>query len=87
MTLQAKRAQVAQVAFAAPFDNRHDMIRVPQTLPRAGSDAPFLKNACAYRAAKPLDVNPLGGAIQAAYGTDPSIALEDFVTHVPWIRP
>ncbi len=66
---------IRQITFSATFDDRHNMISVPERLTRAR--LPFGTSPYACRPAQLAKMADLGDTIDAAMGTDAAIPLKD----------
>jgi hypothetical protein len=79
VAFEAQRAQVGEVAFAASFDDRHDVICVPEALAGLRLHSPRRQQPNPRRTALPLDVMPLRHAVDPAKGTEASVAIEHLI--------
>jgi hypothetical protein len=82
VTLEAQRAEVRKVAFAAAFGDWHDVVGIPQALAGTGADAPFKAGPRPGDTAHPLQMTPSGQAIGSTYGAYRAIAFEHFLAQV-----
>jgi hypothetical protein len=82
MTLEAKRADVREVAFAATFGYRNDVVGIPQAFAKAGTDAPFGARTGTGNSAHSFEMMPCGDAIDTADGANTAIALQDFLAEM-----
>ena len=85
MALQAQRADVRQVAFAAALNDRCDMVGIPQCPARIDLNAPFVPGPQPCRSAQLSEVVIRGLAIGAANSAYAPVALEDLFPNVPGI--
>ena len=58
MALEAQRADVLQVTLAPAFDDRDNMVRIPETFAPARSQTPFAASFQACRAPQAAKVAP-----------------------------
>jgi hypothetical protein len=83
VTFQTKRSHIREIALAAAFSDRHNVIRIPKRF--SSSQSPFSHGLRSCRTAKTLDVIQLRHAVQAALGTYPAIALQNAFAQMAWI--
>ena len=83
MALQAESAHVAEVAFAAAFDDRDDVVGIPERF--AAFESPSGDGFLARATTETANVGVLGHAICSAFGADPFIAFEDAVAQMTGI--
>ncbi len=82
MALQAKSADVGQIAFASALHNRDDVIGVPQAFPSPWAQTPCEQRLELRRSAQPLQL-PFGTeAIDTADGADAAVALQHFFAEI-----
>jgi hypothetical protein len=75
MALQAQSAHVREVAFAATFAHRNNVIGIPKRL--SAAHLPAFAGLEARRSSKASDAVPLGDTIDPAGGADASIAFKN----------
>src|SRR5262249_14591866 len=76
---------IVEIAFASTFNDRHDMVGMPQGSGWIHSEtrgflSPFPAGQATKPAAQLFSINP-------AFGADAPVALEDFLSEVSRIRP
>ena len=76
MALQAQGADVLEIAFAAAFHHRNDMVGIPKAFPGAGAESPIEKSFQPRRAAQAFQLPLCMQAIDAATGADAAIAFQ-----------
>ncbi len=85
MAGQTEGPDVAKVAFAAALADRNDVVRVPETFPVYGFQAPIVEHqgpACATRALQPAQRLQ---CVDAANGASATVAREDPLAKISWI--
>jgi hypothetical protein len=82
VTLQAQRADVFEIALAASFHHRNDMVGVPQAFSRSGPETPIEQGFQARAAAQSFELALGIQAIDAAGGANPSVAYQYFFTKI-----
>jgi|KBSMisStaDraftv2_1062788.scaffolds.fasta_scaffold06003_5 hypothetical protein len=87
MAAQAKSTDVGEIAFAAPVNNRHDVVSVPEGFARTGAKSPVLEKHLAVGASCETEFPREGHRVDAATGTDAAITLKNFFTQVCGLRP
>ena len=85
MTLQTQGADVLEVALASAFHHRNDMIGVPESFPRARTQAPVEKGLQAAGTAQAFQLLLCVQAIDATKSANSTISFQYFVAQVPRI--
>ena len=85
MTLQAQRADVRKIAFAAALGHWQNVVGIPQAPASSRPDAPFGAGPCAGDTAHPFQMTPGGEAIHPADGAYAVVALQDSLPQVAGI--
>jgi hypothetical protein len=73
--MEAKRANVIQIAFSTAFGYRQYVIRIPQTLADPRIQTPVLHEGQAGSASSPLDPDVLFDRIQPTVGAYATVTL------------
>ena len=82
MAAQAKSAHIRQIALAAAFGDRHDVIGIPHRFAAAFLQIPFFEEVAAGRVVELAHVTAQRGSVHAALGADALIALEHFFAQI-----
>jgi hypothetical protein len=87
MAFQAEGSEVCEIALAAAFDHRNDMIGIPKAFSgsRSGTKAPIDPGLQAGGSAQSLQMSPGRQAIDAALTADALVALEHSLADVSGI--
>jgi hypothetical protein len=82
MAFQAQRPDIGEIAFAATFRNRRDVVGIPQAGSPQILQAQVAKHAYSSRRPEPLDAMPLCHRVHSAGGADPFVAFKHLVPEV-----
>jgi hypothetical protein len=82
VTSQAERTEVGEVALAAAFDDRDDVVGFPEGAAGVGGEVPIVKQAQAGGAAGTLQDALRDERVDAAAFADAAVAFEDLVTEI-----
>lgn len=85
--MEAKRADVIQIAFSTAFCYRQDMVRIPQTLADPRVQPPVLQEGQAGSAPRALYSDVFPDRIQPTVGTYATVTLQYLLAQIPWLRP
>jgi len=85
MALQAQRADVFQIALAAAFHHRNDMVGIPEAFSRSGPQPPIEESFQARGAAQSFELAFGVHAIDAAAGANAAIPYQYFRAKIAWI--
>jgi hypothetical protein len=86
MASQTERPQVSQVAFAAAFGHRHNVIRIPETLPRNPFQTPVRQQLHPLRSTRTFQIAVRRLSVYAALRADAVIAQTNVLAKVAWVR-
>src|ERR1039457_1849392 len=85
MAAEAECADVREVAFAAAFRDRKDVVGVPQGGALVGIEPPLRPPPDAPRSAQALQPPPLDDAVQTAGRAHAAIACKDLIAKICWV--
>jgi hypothetical protein len=87
MAPNAQRTNIQQIALAATFDNRNNVIRVPKTRSLANLKSPLRPHHQTPTPTRRFQTKKFYPAIDAASRAYSVVTLEHTLTQVPRIRP
>lgn len=87
MALEAQGADIGQIAFPAAFDDRKDVIGIPQASAEAAAEAPVEEGLMTRETTQPHDTPPFSHAVHAADGADAPVAIENLLPEIARIGP
>jgi hypothetical protein len=82
MALQAQRADIGQVAFAATLRNGRDVVCIPQAGSPQILQAQIAKHAYSSRCREPLNAAPFRHRVHSTGCADPFVAFKHLVAEV-----
>jgi hypothetical protein len=86
VTTKAKSSYVIEVALAAPFCYRQNMISVPKTFADSRFESPMAHQGFASRPARTPQLVVLPDSVNATVGAHSPISLKDVFAQVPGLR-
>lgn len=82
MAFETQRPDVLEIAFAATFDDGHDMIGVPKAVSGTGAQPPFKESFQPRGAAKTFDLPFCMQAVEPATDADTAIAFQNPLANI-----
>jgi hypothetical protein len=86
VTTKAKGSYVIEVALAAPFCYRQNVISIPQTFTNSRFKTPMAHQGFASRSARTLQPTVLPGRVHGAVGAHSPVSPKDVFAQVPRLR-
>lgn len=87
MALKAERSHVRQIALAAAFRDRDDVIGVPKRFPAALAQVPGFQKLTSRRIVQLAQIAAQGDGVGATLGADAPVAREDLFAEITGIGP
>ncbi len=85
MANETQRSQIVEIALAAAFDDRQNVVGIPQRAPGKTLKSPSFEQLKAMHAAGSLQFGKGGFGVQAAGFADTAIAGENLIAKIAWI--
>lgn len=82
MAAQAERANILEIALASAFNDRNDVIGIPEALARPATQAPVRKQRRAICAARIAESACFGNRVYCAGGTNTAIAMKHLLSKI-----
>jgi len=85
MAKQAEGPDVGEIALAASFNDRHNVVRIPQRFTRARTKSPVRQEQRAAGSAREPEPPRSYDRVNSALGADAAVAVEDLLAKVGWL--